>query len=80
MQHPFPSIALQLPFPCHPICHNGNSNACEWKRRWLEDKVGSFEIQPATNDITATNDIIGLKRYNSNETYANVYILVISLY
>ncbi len=41
----------------------------------LEDKVGSFEIQLATNDITS------LTRYSSNiAIYANVHVLVISFY
>ncbi len=75
MQHPFLAIVVQLPLPHHTICHDDNTSACEWRTRWLEDKVRSFEIHPATNDIT------GLIRYSSNMAiYTNVHVLVISYF
>ncbi len=40
-----------------------------------EHKVGSFEMQPATNDVT------GLTRYSPNTAiYINAHVLLISLY
>ncbi len=70
---PLPHHCGAAPPPRHPICHNGNSSACERRTKWIEDKVGSFEIQPETNDITR------LTRYSSNiAIYANVHVLEIS--
>ncbi len=72
---PSPTITLQFFLPYHPICHNDKSTACEGRTRWLEANMDSFQIQHATNDITC------LTRYSSNiAIYANVHVLVISLY
>ncbi len=67
---PLPHHCHAAPPPHHPIYHNG---VCKWRTGWIEDKVGSFKIQPTTNDVT------GLTHYSSNiAIYANVHVRVIS--
>ncbi len=72
---PLPHHCVAALLPRHPICHNGKSRACEQRTKWIEDKVGTFEMQPAMNDITS------ITYYSSNTViYTNVLVLAISLY
>ncbi len=47
---PLPHHSGAAPPPPHqPICRGDESSACEWKKRWLKDKVGSFETDLESN-------------------------------
>ncbi len=75
MQLPSPVIALQLPLTHHPICYDGNSSMCEWRKLHRRRPSFHYSIHSRPSPITPSTSVAFFVMFQFSDLVPYIVIL-----